>query len=297
MAYWLHMRAGMQALWRDIAYGWQQLKGSPGASLIAVLSLALGIGANTVVFSWYQALVLNPLAGVADQGRLVVIMREPRGSNMGHSVTDLDLRDLASHQDVFVGAAAHAQWTLRFEHQRRQQWVWAEPVSAGFFALLGVEPALGRTFDPAPLGRQSADPEVLLSHRFWQRAFNGDPEVVGRSIRLNKVGFTVIGVAPPGFEGAIGGLGFDLFVPLATGPLLNEGGALGSRKAPSVYGLGKLQPGVGVGQARALARTVSGQLAAAYPDTNRDRAMIVLPLWQCPRRPWPPSSWSARGCA
>jgi len=144
----------VQAFWRDLSYGWQQLKSAPGASAIAILSLALGIGANTVVFSWYQTLVLNPLAGVADQDRLVVIMHEPRGSSMGHSVADLDVRDLAEHHDVFVDIALHSQWALRFEHERRQQWIWAQPVSANFFDVGGVEPALGRAFDPAPLGKR-----------------------------------------------------------------------------------------------------------------------------------------------
>ena len=272
----------MQTLWRDLSYGWQQLKGSPGASLIAILSLALGIGANTVVFSWYQTLVMNPLAGVADQDRLVVVMHEPRGSNMGHSVTDLDLRDLAAHHEVFAGAAAHSQWALRFEHERRQEWIWAQPVSASFFDLLDMKPVLGRTFEPAPLGTRSAEPEAVLSHRFWKRVLDGDPGVVGRSIRLNRVGFTVIGVAPPGFEGAVGGLGFDLFIPLGTGALVGEGGPLGTRDAPWVYGLARLQPGVSLSQAQALARTVTRQLATAYPDTNRDRTLMVLPLWQCP---------------
>jgi predicted permease len=272
----------MKSLWRDLSYCWQQLKASPGASAVAVLSLALGIGANTVVFSWYQTLVMNPLAGVDDQDRLVVIMHEPRGSNMGHSVTDLDLRDLASHDDVFAGAAGHAQWALRFEHERERRWIWAQPVSAGFFELLGVEPTLGRSFEPRPLGTRTAEPEAVLSHRFWTRVLEGDPKIVGRTIRLNRVGFTVIGVAPPGFEGAVGGLGFDVFIPLATAPLVGEGGPLGTRDAPWVYGLARLQRGVSLGEAQALTRTVSRQLARAYPDTNADRSIIALPLWQCP---------------
>lgn len=93
----------MGTVWRDVTYACRQLRGSPDPSLIAILSLALGIGANTVVFSLYQTLVVKPLAGVEDQDRLVVIMYEPRGSNMGHSVTDLDLRDL-------VGSSSGCSW-------------------------------------------------------------------------------------------------------------------------------------------------------------------------------------------
>jgi macrolide transport system ATP-binding/permease protein len=272
----------MPTVWRDFSYGWQQLRAAPGASLVAILSLALGIGANTVVFSWYRTLVLNPLAGVEDQDRLVVLLHEPREGDMGHSVADLDLRDLAEHREVFAGVAAHSQWTLRFEHQRRQQWVWAQPVSSNFFDLLGVELALGRTFEPAPLGARTAEPEVVLAYRFWKRGLEGDPAVLGDTIHLNGVGFTVIGVAPPGFRGAVGGLGFDLFMPLGTASLVGEPAPLGTRDSPWVYALARLQPGVTLSEATALTRTVSRQLAEAYPRTNRNRTIIALPLWQSP---------------
>jgi len=273
----------MHSLWRDIRYGWQQITKAPGTSLTAILSLAVGIAANTIVFSWLQTLVLKPLPGVSGADRLVVFTLQPRGSNMGHSLSDLDARDLAERGEIFQGVAMYGQSRLRYEDDRRRLWVWAQPVAGSFFSVLGVEAARGRVLPTAPLGRQSAEPEVVVSDRFWREVLGGDAGVIGRSVRLNRVPFTVIGVTPPGFQGAVGGLAFDLWVPVASTPLMQAAdGPLSSRGAPWLYAMARLRPGVSLREASEVTTVVSQRLEREYPDTNRGRSILVFPLWRCP---------------
>jgi len=269
------------SLRQDLAGAFRQLRRAPGASAIAILSLALGIGANVVVFSWFQTLIRHPLPGVADSDHLVVLttLFQPQGSE-SHSVSLPDMLDLAQETDTFAGIATHSQWMLRLEDPKHEEWVWAQPVGGRFFSLLGVKPALGRLLD-GPLDDSRAEPEVVLSHRFWERAFGGDPGVIGRSFRLNRIPVTVVGVAAPGFEGAVGGLAFDLWLPARLCSRLDLDGPM-DRDSRWLYAIGRLQPGVSVGAAETVTETVSRRLAAAYPDTNGRASLLLRPLSRSP---------------
>ncbi len=270
------------SLRQDLTCAFRQLKRAPGASAIAILSLALGIGANVVVFSWTQTLIRHPLPGVENSDRLVVLttLFRPSGSE-SHSVSLPDMLDLAQETDTFAGIATHSQWMLRLEDPEHQEWVWAQPVGGHFFSLLGVKPALGRLLD-GPLADSRAEPEVVLSHRFWERAFGADPGVIGRSFRLNRIPVTVVGVAAPGFEGAVGGLAFDLWLPARLCSRLDLDGPMDGRDSRWLYAIGRLQPGVSVRAAETVAETVSRRLAAAYPGTNGRASLLLRPLARAP---------------
>ena len=198
----------------DLRSAWRLISGRPGFSAVAILILGLGIGANATIFSWVETVLLHPLPGVAAQDRLVALRgTTPTRNDLSFSYlnfVDLRVARLAGFEDVIAFRAAAMNLRVDGDPIR----VWGQIVTDNFFDVLRVPPALGRTFVPGDAPAPGGEPVVVISYRLWRRAFARAPDAAGRRVILNGTPFTVIGVAPDGFQGSVVGLSLDLFVPI-----------------------------------------------------------------------------------
>lgn len=278
----------MEALANDLRYAVRQLLKSPGFAAVAVLSLALGIGANTAVFSWIDAIVLRPLPGVDARGLVVFATVAPSGDPVP-TTSYPDYRDYRDHLALLSGLAMAQPAPLGLGDRDHVDRVWGEMVSGNYFAVLGVKAALGRTFLPEEYGdKPNAYPVVVISDALWRGRFQADPAIAGRTVRVNGHELTVVGVAPPDFRGTMPGLAFDLWVPTVMRPQLNGIGEwmLRDRKTRDLNGLARLRPGVRIERARAEIAGLARELARAHPYENGGMTATLLPLEQAsgPRR-------------
>ncbi|MCI0538995.1 MAG: ABC transporter permease [Verrucomicrobiales bacterium] len=267
----------------DLFFALRQLRKNPGFTAVAVLTLALGIGANTMVFSWIRAVLLDTVPGAHAVHRLVVLCPRHVSGRISDTMSVLDNRDLANETSIFSGATGSRYDAMSLRVREETEWVWAESTQANFFDVLGVQPALGRFFLIHEDSHPGGDNLVVLSHALWQRRFGGDPGVIGRVVEISNRAFTVIGVAPANFYGGMGGLRFDLWVPITMSAEFNDTTeALNRRNWRFLHSYARLQPGVSVAQAQAAASAVMQRLQAEYADTNRDLGIAVLPVWKSP---------------
>jgi len=272
----------MGILIQDLRYGWRMLVKNPGFSAVAVLTLAIGIGACATVFSWIDGILLRPLPGVENPGELVSFETvTPSGEFVANSYPDY--RDYRDHLRLLAGLAVTTLAPLSVGEEDRSQLIWGEYVSGNYFAVLGVRPVLGRSFLPEEYAdKPGAFPIAVISHRLWQTRFNSDPQIVGRTIRVSRHELTIVGVAPPDFRGAIGGLAFDLWVPCMMRPQLSgvEEWMLRDRQTRQYVGIARLRPGVTLDQARGEIAALARRLNEMYADTNHGANATVLPLWK-----------------
>ena len=267
----------------DLRFALRQLLKNPGFTAVAVLSLALGIAANVVVLGWVRSVLLNAVPGTRDPERLVaVVMRAEWG--VGETMSYPNLRDLGAELSVFAGAVGCDLSALHVRYGDRSEWAWAEMVTANYFDQLGARPVLGQLNFPADSDTQPGSaPQIVLSERFWRRLFNGDPQVVGKTVLINRHAFTVIGVADGAFKGITGGLAFDFWAPLAMQAQLGFGAATDKRGWNSYHTVARLQPGVTLAQANAAAAALAVRLRAEFPNAlGQQTTFGVVPLWQCP---------------
>ncbi|HTZ20776.1 MAG TPA: ABC transporter permease [Opitutaceae bacterium] len=265
---------------QDLRFALRQLAKSPLFTVVAVLSLALGIGANATVLCWLRSLVLQPLPGVTDQERLVVLV-----SNCGGGCASVpDLRDFGEHHEIFVGTEASMGTAACLTVDHQPEWIQAQIVSANFFDLLGVKPILGRTFLPDEDQKPGGNSVLVIGENLWRRRFGGDPSILGRVVDLNRHSFTIVGVAPAAFRGSIPPGTFDVWAPSSMiWEVRNQGTYfLTARDARGWLNLARLQPGVSIDQARAAVALLDGQFTQAYPKTNTGTHHRVVPLAQCP---------------
>jgi predicted permease len=266
----------------DITYGIRFLYKNPGFTAVTVLSLALGIGSNTVVFNWIQSLLLRPLPEAAQSDQLVVVVPAyPSGPGGGASYPDL--QDLAAQKQVLAGVLASQNVLLTLGVGGPTEWIFGQLVTANFFDVLGVKPLLGRAFLPSEELKPGGHPVIVISEGLWKRRFAGDPGIIGKTVDLNRHSYTIVGITPPGFRGTMTGLRFDIWVPLMMHEQLWPGsGSLQKRDQRWLHAMARIRPGVDLKQAQAVATTVARQLAQSYPDTNKNVGTSLLPLWNSP---------------
>ena len=270
----------------DIRYALRTLRRNPGFTLAAVLTLALGIGANTTIFSVVSAVLLRPPAQVREPERLVqVFTSDYSGPRYGASsyADYLDFRDGATG---LAGLTAFAPSPLNFSTGGAASRVWGEEVSGNYFSVLGVAPALGHAFVPDAERTRRAEPVAVLSYALWQRAFGADSAVIGREVRVNGYPFTVIGVAPAQFYGSIRGVQADIWVPYVTRGLLSpertagEGDLDTQRGDRGLFIIGRLAPGATLAAAQASFDVIARRLHDAYPeywsDVHGESRVITL---------------------
>src|SRR5262245_46422595 len=256
----------LETLWQDLRYGMRMLLTCPSFTVVAVITLALGIGANTAIFSVVNAVLLRPLP-CEGPDRLVYIWNAPQQGRPEDSSLP-DLVDWREQSRSFERMAATTDRTFNLtgvgEAERLNGWA----VTADFFPLLSIRPAFGRVFLPEE-DRPGASGVAILSHNLWRRSFGSNPDVVGRAITLNGQDHTVVGIAPPNLW--LPG-GMDLWVPLAMDP----GAARRRNNFLSV--VGRLKPGVSLDQARAEMNVINARLAQQYPETNSGYRAELVPL-------------------
>lgn len=266
-------------MFSDLRYAFRQICKAPGFTAVVVLSLALGIGANTTVLCWLQNLVLRPLPGVANQEQIVVVLSNQGGGN----VSVADLQDVAGLQNQFVGAAASQFSSAALTVDQALTWIEGQVVSANFFNLLGVKPILGRTFLSDEDQKPGGNPVLVISEGLWRRQFNADAGIIGRVVDLNRHSFTIIGVVPEAFHGTMTPSVFDFWAPYSmSNEVRNQALSLTRREVRGWHNFARLRPGVSVAQAHAAVTALNRNLAASYPNTNRDIQHRVLPYSQCP---------------
>ncbi len=263
-------------LWQDLRYGARMLRKRPGFTLGVVLSLMLGIGLNTTIFSVVNALLLAPLPGVAQPRNLVGIYSTRQGSGY-FNLAYPDFAYFQENNQSFSGMAAHWHTPFALGSGGDPIKVDGAIVTGNYFATLGLNPALGRFFLLEEDRTPGAHPVTVVSHRLWQRHFNADPEVIGKTIALNGQGFTVVGVAPAGFSGMLTGLAAELWVPLMMHKVALPGEGALARGPNMLYlmAFGRLKPGVGEARAQAELNSYARQLEQQFPDTNKGRGVSL----------------------
>ena len=276
----------MKDIAQDLRYGARMLAKSPGFTVVAIITLALGIGLNASIFSVVNAVLLRPLP-VHNPNELAGVYNTAPNEFVSHvPMAYLDYKDLRDSAQSFSGVMAYATVPMSTDLQGQTQILTGEMVSGNYFSVLGITSSLGRTFtqeEDRVLGR---DLVAVLSHAAWQRRYGSDPAIVGRTIRLNGNPFTVIGVARPGFPGMFRGINAEIWVPLAASSALRPAPTASADSAAAdwmgrrslwLWVIGRLKPGVTLAQANSEAGTIGKRLQQEYPDTNKDRAIELLP--------------------
>ena len=272
----------MGTLMRDIRYGLRTMLGSPGFTLVAVLTMAIGIAATSTVFSWMDGLLFRPLPGAGDPDRVVAL--ETVTASGDHLLTSYpDYRDLRDRATLLDGLATVQPRPVNIGEGTHAERVWVEMVSGNYFDVLRVKPLLGRFFvgaerDDAPGGK----PVAVLSYALWKSRYEGDPAILGKTLRINRLPYTIIGVAPEDFKGAETGLAFELWAPAMMYGQLSAAGDfyLRDRGTRMFFGLARLKPGVTVEQARDEIASIARRMAELEANTNTGIGATLLPLWK-----------------
>jgi predicted permease len=275
----------LESAGRDIRHAWRMIARMPGIALVVVLSLGVGIGVNVVVFSWIQAVVFQPIPGVASAASFHLV--EPRtqtGMNPGTSWQEY--QDLRERLRTFRDLLAFRMTSLYVGEPGQVERAYGLLVSGNYFDALGLRPAAGRFFRPEEVARPGGDPVTVISHEYWQSRFAGASTAVGQQIRVNSRTLTIVGVAPRGFQGTVLRLKFDLWLPATMAPvLLNGSRELDQRGSRGYTATGLFTPGTSRAQAQGDVDATMRQLAQGYPETNATMTGEVLPFWQFSRGP------------
>jgi predicted permease len=262
----------MENFARDLRYGMRMLRRTPLFTAVAIVTLALGIGANTTVFTFVENILMRSLP--VRNPQQLISLNWGRETNMSYP-NYLDFRD---RNTVFSGLVACGFDVVSMSIQARENFrVYGYEATGNYFETLGIAPELGRFFTPAEDAKPGANPIVVISDRFWRSRFAADPQVIGRVVKINAYPFTVIGVAPPSFLGTELIVAADFWVPMSMELQIAPGRDwLRARGSQSVWTLGRLKPGVSRKQAEADLNRVARQLAQTYPNEVNPKAKFVL---------------------
>lgn len=268
---------------RDVRFGLRVLRRSPGFSILVVLCLTLGIGANAAVFSWVEGILLRPFPKVVNQDRLLVLTGVKPGESHPDSMSWPDFLDLQRNSTLIQAFIADKITGTTLNIGDRAERVAASIVSSNYFNALGVHLLLGRGFDPAEEQGRNAHPVTVISYWLWMQRFHSDRDVIGKTQMLNGVPHTIIGVAPEGFYGTFVGYPIEFWVPISMQELFDGGGyKLEDRDQRWIEGFVLPKPGVTARQAEQELASIAKRLEAEYPATNRGRGIKLFPLWQDP---------------
>ena len=273
----------IETILQDLRFGMRMLRRDPGFSILAILCLTLGIGANTAVFSWIEGILFRPYPAVAHQERLVALSGTARGETGSTGLSWPDFVDLqrgcALFDSFFVSKITGTTLSIGDRAERTTGSI----VSDNYFDAIGVHPVLGRGFDPGEGSGRNAHPVVVISHQLWKGRFNGDPQIIGKTQRLEGVVHTIVGVAPENFYGTFVGWSMQFWVPTSMEEVFEAGGyKLEDRGARWIESFARLKPGVTIAQAQQEIASVANRLEADYPATNRGRSVKLWALWQTP---------------
>ncbi|HEY7448226.1 MAG TPA: ABC transporter permease [Vicinamibacterales bacterium] len=268
-------------LGQDVSYAVRTLARSPGYTAIVIAVLALGIGANVSLFSVFKSLVLTPIHGVENSGRLAVLGARTTAGRLS-ALPHPDFREIRKDAHAFEGLAGTTDVFFTVGIGTASQRMYGELVTGNYFQVLGVRAQLGRTLLPSDDVTPGNHPVVVISEAVWKRIFGSDPQIIGRPLTLNGQSFTVVGVSEPGFQGSVVSQTVGIFVPVMMQPQTMPPDRLSSRQVPLLWGLGRLRSGTTIEQAAAQADGLSAQLATVRPDDPNEFRATVIPIWQSP---------------
>jgi predicted permease len=270
----------MRHLFNDLRFGSRILRGNPGFTAVAVLTLALGIAVNSTVFGWIDSVLLRPIPGASESHRLAVLENVTTDGEFIR-MSYPDYRDFRDSLRLVSGMAAGFNTGLRIGEVEGGQEIFGQLVTGNFFQVMGVEPLAGRFFLP----EEGADPPAfhpvaVISERLWRNRFGADRAAIGGTLRVNGRPLTIIGVAPPEFQGSMTGVLSDIWAPLTLIHHLNRSteGMLDNRRTRNQDVFVRLAPGVSLEQARAEAAARGAELQAANPDSNAGLGVVLLPV-------------------
>ncbi len=270
---------------QDLKYGLRMLAKKPGFTIVAVLSLALGIGANTAIFTVINAVFLHPLAIEDPSNVAEIFTRDTRTVQVGNfNLTPTSLQNFEDYRDgnsVFTALAGFFPFDLQWTTHGETENLPAMMTTANYFDVLGIRPVLGRTFGPDEDINKAALVAVI-SHGLWTAKLGSDPNVVGKTLTLNSLPFTVIGVTPPGFKGTFSLAGPDrVWVPLGMRKQLTDGQLqqlLTNRRFRWLSIVGRLKSGISIAQAQSAMKTIAASLEKQYPDANLGRTVELASI-------------------
>ena len=254
----------MEAVLRDFRHALRALRRTPGFTVVAIVTLALGVGANATVFSVLDALLLRPLP-VANAERLFFL--ETTDGRISESIPTY--RDLRTQNTTLADLAAYRITPMALQRESGSERVWGYLASGNYFDLLGVRPAAGRFFTPSEDIKPGAAPVAVISYDGWQRRFGGSAAIVGTAIRINGLSYTILGVAPRGFHGTEVFYRPDIWIPMSMEPLVESRNWLDARNTQNAFLIGRLRQDTTVPQATSDLNAIATRLADAYPDALR----------------------------
>lgn len=260
----------LDGLWLDVRYAVRALRRTPAFTTAVLLTLALGVGANSVVFSFLDALVLRPLP--IDRPDEVVFVQT--GDN--YTTSFPRYRDLRDRNRTLAGLAAYRVTPMAIDTGAGAQQAWGYLATGNYFDLLGLRPAAGRFFHTGDDVAPGAAPYAVLSHAYWQQQFNGDPGIVGKTVRINRLPYTVLGVAPPGFHGTEVIFRPDLWVPMMMQAQIEGRSWLEVRNTSNTMVIGRLRPGTSREQAEADLTNVATVVASEHRERNASPRVILV---------------------
>ena len=273
----------MNRLMADLGYAFRQLRRAPGFALTAVLTLALGITANSTILSWISATLFNPIPGAKQIDNMLTIQRGERSEHPSPPFSYPDFVDVRENNKSFSGMLGYHDDYISITGSAKPERVYGALTSADYFEVLGVQPYLGRTLISTKANERAGAAIVVLSYGLWQNQFAGDPEILGKTIQLNLRPFTIVGVAPKGFRGCKSGLHTDIFLPLAADGQIWGNDRIDKRGVSWLNVLGVLRPGVDTHQADTELNVLMQRISAQYPAEHRGANQISTdPLWRSP---------------
>jgi putative ABC transport system permease protein len=273
----------MTSFGQDIRYSLRVIAKAPGFAVIAILTLALGIGANTTIFSWINSALLNPVPGVARPSEVVALALSKPG-DMPFGFTYPDLEAMRDGQQSFAGITAAGITPMSLTGQAKPERVWGMVATANYFDVLGVRPVLGRGFLPAEDQKPGGAPVAVISHRLWQSHFGANPEIVGQTMEINQHPYTIVGVTPAVFQGSQTGVRTEIWLPIMMEQqVMPQGDLLHDHHYFWLFMFGRLKPGVVAQQAQAEMTLLLKREAKNYPEEHKGHDSVnVFPLWRNP---------------
>src|SRR4029077_455403 len=273
----------MTSFWQDVRFSLRIIAKAPGFAAIAILTLALGIGANTTIFSWINSSLLNPVPGLANPSEVVSLaLNKPGDKPFGFTYPDIDaMRD---GQQSFTGIAACSFATISITGNGKPERIWGMVATANYFDVLGVRPILGRGFLPVEDEKPGGAPVAVISYRLWQTHFGANPEVVGQTIEINQHPYTIVGVTPAVFQSSQTGVRTDIWVPITMEAQVNPlGDLLHDHHYFWLLAFGRLKPGVVLEQAQQEMTLRLKREVKNYPEEHKGHdSVMVYPLWRNP---------------
>jgi predicted permease len=267
----------VETIWQDLRFGFRQLRKNPGFTVVALLSLALGIGANAVIFSLISTVLLRPLP-IAHPEQVFAVHQIKLRNSDPQSMSYRNYKDVRDRNQSLSGMAVYRFAPTSVSHNGSNERIWGYLVSGNYFDVLGVRPLLGRTFTAEEDRTVDANPVMVLSYGCWQRRFGGDPKIAGKSVLVNNHSFTVLGVARPEFSGTESIFAPEFWIPSMMQPWIEpQFNGLEERGDGQWFAFGRLKPGVTTVQAKAQLNEVAAQLGKEYPDQDEGMGFLLTP--------------------